>query len=209
MLLKDISDEDLKSMLTEIVSFVNEMTRPLKINDIVKSLMDEILTFKKTISRGLKVLDEKLKNLSWNSLDWKDVFFLYDTCWFPVELTREICLEKNISIDEAWFKKELENQKERSRSCAKFQKDIDWSKYLEWIPQTKFIWYKEESSGDCKLLKDFEVNGQRILIFDQTPFYAESGWQKWDSWNITLDSWETLYIKDVQKYEWVFLHFVG
>ena len=51
MLLKDISDEDLKSMLTEIVSFVNEMTRPLKINDVVKSLMDEILTFKNTISR--------------------------------------------------------------------------------------------------------------------------------------------------------------
>jgi nickel-dependent lactate racemase len=51
MLLKDISDEDLKSMLTEIVSFVNDMTRPLKINDVVKSLMDEILTFKNTISR--------------------------------------------------------------------------------------------------------------------------------------------------------------
>jgi len=209
MLLKDISNDDLKSMLTEVVSFVSDNTRPLKVEDVVKSLMDEILTFKNTISRGLKVLDEKLKNLSWNSLEWKDVFFLYDTCGFPVELTREICLEKNISIDEEWFKKELENQKERSRSCAKFQKGIDWSKYLEWIPQTKFIWYTEQSSGDCKLLKDFEVNGQRILIFDQTPFYAESGWQKWDSGNITLDSWETLYIKDVQKYEGVFLHFVG
>ena len=208
MLLKDISNDELKSMLDEIASFVNGLTRPLKVEEVVKSLMDEILTFKNTISRGLKVLDEKLKNLSWNSLDWKDVFFLYDTCWFPVELTKEICLEKNISIDEEWFKKELENQKERSRSCAKFQKDIDWSKYLEWIPQTKFIWYKEQSSRNSKLLKDFEVNGQRILIFDQTPFYAESGWQKWDSWNITLDSWETLYIKDVQKYEWVFLHFV-
>jgi hypothetical protein len=51
MLLKDISDDDLKSMLTEIVNFVNEMTRPLKVNDVVKSLMDEILTFKNTISR--------------------------------------------------------------------------------------------------------------------------------------------------------------
>ena len=50
-LLKDISDDDLKSMLTEIVNFVNEMTRPLKVNDVVKSLMDEILTFKSTISR--------------------------------------------------------------------------------------------------------------------------------------------------------------
>lgn len=209
MLLKDISDENLKSMLTEIVNFVNEMTRPLKVNDVVKSLMDEILTFKNTISRWLKVLDEKLKNLSWNSLDWKDVFFLYDTCWFPVELTKEICLEKNISIDEEWFKKELENQKERSRSSAKFQKDIDWSKYLEWIPQTKFIWYTEQSSADCKLLKDFEINWQRILIFDQTPFYAESGWQKWDSGNIVLDNWQKLYIKDVIKYEGVFLHFVG
>jgi alanyl-tRNA synthetase len=64
MLLKDISNDELKSMLTEIVTFVNELTRPLKIEDVVKSLMDEILTFKNTISRGLKVLDEKLKNLS-------------------------------------------------------------------------------------------------------------------------------------------------
>ena len=58
-------------------------------------------------------------------------------------------------------------------------------------------------------MKDFEVNGQRVLIFDQTPFYAESGWQKWDSGNIVLENWENIYIKDVQKYEGVFLHFVG
>jgi alanyl-tRNA synthetase len=64
MLLKDISEDNLKSMLSEIVSFVNETTRPLKVAEVVKSLMDEILTFKNTISRGLKVLDEKLKNLS-------------------------------------------------------------------------------------------------------------------------------------------------
>jgi alanyl-tRNA synthetase len=131
-----------------------------------------------------------------------------------LELTREICLEKNIRLDEKWYNKELETQKERSRKSAKFQKDIDRSKYLEWIYKTEFIGYnlshcEPAKQSSSKLLKDFEANWQRVLIFDKTPFYAESGWQKGDCGEIELDSWETVKIKDVQKYEWVFLHLVA
>ena len=52
-----------------------------------------------------------------------------------------------------------------------------------------------------KLLKDFDVAGQRILIFDQTPFYAEGGGQMSDSGVVVLDSGEKLTIKEVKKYE--------
>ena len=213
MLLKDMSDSDFQKMLSEIVNFVADV-RPIKIQEVTASLISEVNTFKKTISRGLKILDEKISKI-WSKweLAWVDIFFLYDTCGFPLELTREICLEKNVKLDEKWFKSELETQKERSRKSAKFQKDIDRSKYLEWIPQTEFIWYllsdTDTSNQQSKLLKDFDVNWQRVLIFDKTPFYAESGWQKGDSWNIQLDGWEILKIKDVQKYEWVFLHLVA
>ena len=212
MLLKDIDDVGFQKMLSEIVNFVADV-RPIKIQEVTKSLMDEVSVFKKTISKWLKVLNEKLNNIKdWWKLAWADIFFLYDTCGFPLELTREICLEKNIKLDEKWFKAELENQKERSRKSAKFQKDIDRSKYLEWIPQTEFTWYNLSYCEDTKqstiLLKDFEANWQRVLIFDKTPFYAESGWQKGDSGKIELDSWEIVKIKDVQKYEWVFLHLV-
>jgi len=220
MLLKDLSDQDLVWLISESVNFTATI-REIKINEVIKSMLDEINTFKNTISRWLKVLHEKIDSSKW-LLSWGDIFFLYDTCWFPLELTREICTEKHVKIDEDWFKKELESQKERSRQSAKFQKDIDRSKHLEWISQTEFIGYAE-STLDChsewtteysvgyeesKLLKDFEVNWQRVLIFDKTPFYAESGWQKWDSGIVELDTWEIVKIKDVQKYEWVFLHFI-
>jgi len=213
ILLKDISENDLKSFISHSLDFFSLNVRKLNINEIMTWFFGEINVFKTTINRAIKILDEKIKNLPKNSLlDSKDVFFLYDTCGFPLELTKEICLENNIHIDEDAFKKELENQKERSRKSAKFQKDIDWSKYLEWIPQTKFIAYDIEDDSyknkKISLLKDFIVNQQRVLIFDQTPFYAESGWQKWDSGWIELDNWERVKIKDVQKYEWVFLHLV-
>ncbi len=210
MLLKDLSDSDFQKMLSEIVNFVADV-RPIKIQEVTTSLITEVNTFKKTISKWLKILNDKLNNSKWE-LNWADIFFLYDTCGFPLELTREICLEKNVKLDEKWFKQELETQKERSRKSAKFQKDIDRSKYLEWMPQTEFVWYSldtsDTSNNDSKLLKDFDVNWQRVLIFDKTPFYAESGWQKGDSWNIQLDWGEILKIKDVQKYEGVFLHLV-
>ncbi len=228
MLLKDISESDLQSLISECVEFTSNI-REIKVNEVKTSLINEINVFKSTINRWVKILNEKIEKIDKNSiLDCKDIFFLYDTCGFPLELTREICLERNINIDEEWFKKELENQKERSRQSAKFQKDIDRSKYLDWVPQTEFIAYDlshyqnslsswdtnllsssvSEGSNECNLLKDFEVNWQRVLIFDKTPFYAESGWQKGDSGTIELENWEIVKIKDVQKYDWVFLHLV-
>lgn len=231
MLLKNLSENEFEKMLSELVAIITNI-RSINNSQVIKSLIAEVIIFKKTISKWLKILNEKLDNInSERKLSWVDIFFLCDTCGFPLELTKEICLEKNIEIDEDWFKKELEFQKERSRQSAKFQKDIDRSKYLEWIPQTEFIGYKlihceienspslwntnlwslSDSKGcnEPKLLKDFTVNWQRVLIFDKTPFYAESWWQKGDSWEIELDWWEIVKIKDVQKYEWVFLHLVN
>jgi alanyl-tRNA synthetase len=63
----------------------------------------------------------------------KDVFMLYDTYGFPVELTREIAKENNILVDEAGFELAMEEAREKSRQGTKdmFKKGIDWSKYLE------------------------------------------------------------------------------
>jgi alanyl-tRNA synthetase len=57
-------------------------------------------------------------------------------------------------------------------------------------------------------LKDFDVDGQRVLIFDKTPFYAEMGGQKWDFGKVILDSGEEVEIKDVQTFAGVSLHLV-
>ncbi|MBU0625963.1 hypothetical protein KKG31_06340 [Patescibacteria group bacterium] len=73
----------------------------------------------------------------------------------------------------------MKEQQTRSRAGSKdmFKQDIDRSKYLEGIPATQFVGYEGLRSNDIKLLKDFEVGGQRILIFDKSPLYAESGGQ--------------------------------
>jgi alanyl-tRNA synthetase len=70
------------------------------------------------------------------------------------------------------------------------------------------VGYETMKADKITLLKDFVVWDQRILVFDQTPLYAESGGQLWDSGKVVLDSGEELIIQSVKKYEWVFLHFV-
>jgi alanyl-tRNA synthetase len=178
---------------------------------IVNTLHKECIQFQKTIDNWQKMLSEILeKNAKTKLITWKDAFQLYDTFWFPLELTREIAHENWFKIDEDWFNNEMEIQQERSRKWSKdkFTIDVDRGKHVSWLPATKFLWYTKLNLENPKLLKDFEVNNQRILIFDSSPFYAESGWQNWDSWNIILDSWEKLEVVDVKKYEWVFLHLV-
>jgi alanyl-tRNA synthetase len=59
------------------------------------------------------------------------------------------------------------------------------------------------------VLKDFDIDWQRILVFDATPFYAESGGQIWDRWIVVLDDATQVNIVQVQKYNGIFLHFVG
>jgi alanyl-tRNA synthetase len=90
-----------------------------------------------------------------------------------------------------------------------FQKTVDWSKYLEGVPATEFVWYWNLNFEDSKLLKEIDTeDGQKILIFDKTPFYPEMGWQNWDSWSVILDDGREYLIIDVQKTAGVILHFV-
>jgi alanyl-tRNA synthetase len=205
-------------------------------------LVKEIQQFQKTLSNGQKEFEKIISSLNGKQVAWSDVFKLYDTFGFPYELTAELAQEKWLTIDEAWFRAALEEQKNRSRQATKgkFTLDIDRSAHIQGMPATQFVWYdnlvmgknndvistEAKRSGEIsnmwdlstgsrwqninpKLLKDFDVNGQRVFIFDKTPFYAEGGGQTGDRGIITLDSWEVLNIIDVKKYEGVFLHFVG
>jgi alanyl-tRNA synthetase len=90
-----------------------------------------------------------------------------------------------------------------------FKKGIDWSKYLEGIPQTEFIGYSAFSSTEPILLKELEVEGQKVLIFDKTPFYPEMGGQMGDFGTITLENGEVKTVHTVQKFAGVILHFIS
>jgi len=178
---------------------------------IIWTIGREVIQFQKTISNGQKLLQDIIKSAKKKTISWNDAFKLYDTFGFPIELTKEIAMEAKFTVDEQWFQQEMQTQQQRSRAGSKnmFTQDVDWSKYIIDLPATNFVGYETMKADKITLLKDFEVSGQRILIFDQTPFYAESGGQVGDTGTVVLDSWEQLHIKEVKKYEWVFLHFVA
>ena len=218
---ENITIDFIKKFIEDIVNIVVDKYWPwrwelvIEKQNIKNILFQEIKKFDNTIKRWLKLIENKLSNMKVNDIiSWETVFKLYDTYGFPVELTKEIAESKWFKIDIEGFKKLLEEAKNKSRQATKevFKRWIDWSKYIEGLPPTQFVWYETLELENPKLLKDFEIEinwkKQRILIFDKTPFYAESGWQTWDKWEIILDNWEVLKIKDVQKVAGVFLHFV-
>lgn len=209
MLIKDITPEAYSQFIDDMIAEIaksRDLTAPKAIAHTIK---DEIAQFARTIANGNKLLQTLIEKAN-GKLAGKDVFMLYDTYGFPVELTREIAKENKILVDEAGFEVAMEEAREKSRQGTKdmFKKGTDWSKHLEWVSATQFVGYGELEIENPKLVKDLDIDGQRVLIFDKTPFYAESGGQTGDYGTVTLDDWTTVTIQDVKKYEWVFLHFV-
>ncbi len=217
VLITDLSSQEVEKLLTDELLFFDKFfnfSTGGADKEILNVVVWEITQFKKTLAHGIKIVEGFIAELkSGEKLSGKNIFMLYDTYGFPLELTREIAEEKWVVLDEAWFEKSLAESKEKSRQASKtmFDKGIDWSKYIQGIEKTEFIGYDKNNlvSEDIQLLKDIDIDWQSVLIFDKTPFYAESGGQTGDAWILILDSGEEVNIVDVKKYEGIFLHFVG
>ncbi len=150
-----------------------------KSKDIVKKIIKrEEEKFLETIEDGEKHLISSIKN---NKLDGKDAFMLYDTYGFPIELTLEYSLEHNVSVDLEGFNVELLKQKERSRkarSNASSMKAQD-EELLTFNDSSLFVGYNTLIT-ETEVIKVFE-NG---IVLKETPFYATSGGQTFDSGTI-------------------------
>ena len=199
------TQESLESMQAYWEKFYN-----ISIPNGAEVIWEEILKFQKTLKWWYKEFQKIVDATKWNIIEWKKVFFLSDTFWFPIDLTKKLAQNADMTIDEEGFQKALEEQKTRSRKAtkSKFSIDIDRSTYVQDIPETVFVGYDALEYQNPKLLKDFTVKEQRILVFDRTPLYAEGWWQTGDRGVVIIDSWEQLTIQDVKNYEWIFLHFV-
>lgn len=211
MLLKPVSQEIFDSFITVIVTYVDALMQTnADIKAISVALIKETRQFQKTIIHGQKILDELVVWAKKKFISGKDIFKLYDTFWFPLELTKEILEEKWFAVDIDGFHQEMQAQQERSRAGSKdmFKQWIDRASYTQGIPATKFVGYDVLQLEKMILLKDLYIWSQRILIFDMTPFYAESGGQAGDTWIIELDDGSKVNVVQVQKYNWIFLHFV-
>jgi alanyl-tRNA synthetase len=140
-----------------------------------------------------------------------DAFLLSDTYGFPLELTQELALERGYTVDVDGYEQALADAREKAQKDAKstFSRGVDWAQYLDGVPPTLFVGYDSLDVVDPQIIKQIVLDdGRLVMIFDQTPFYAESGGQTGDRGVITFDDGSTKTITDVKKYGDVFLHFV-
>ena len=202
--------ERTRQILMKIKTILNEIYDDMFDDATISILLDEVEQFSRTIHHGEKQLQEMLDEAEEKLLTWAMIFKLYDTYGFPVELTQELAEEKWYTVDLAWFEQEMEKAQQRSRAGSKkmFAKEIDRAAYIDEMPPTEFVGYEHTATENVSLLKEFELQWQKVMIFNKTPFYAESGGQTGDTWTIELDGWWVATVTDVQKYGGVYLHFV-
>ncbi len=194
---------------------------------IEKIVINEETRFRKTLDKGEKLLNSKIEELSkqnLNTIDGATLFLLYDAYGFPIDLSELIAQEKGFTIDEIGFKKALAEQKSRSRAKQKFiHNNKEFNNILDSLykkhGKTEFLGY-DLLKSDGKLLSIIAENdkvikeavaddeAKFILIFDKTPFYAESGGQVSDKGYIEGDNYKAE-ILDIQKTaQGVFYHTV-
>jgi alanyl-tRNA synthetase len=148
--------------------------------------------FNRTLANGLKIFDDLLRDAIEKKqarLSGSDLFRLSDTYGFPLDFARDLAMEKGIDIDFAGFQRELKGQKERSRvSLQEKRREISALKDIDRWP-SEFVGY-EELQAEAELMAIYIdgrpaeriAAGQKgILVFQRTPFYAESGGQVGDS----------------------------
>ncbi len=169
---------------------------------IEKVIREEETTFLKTLETGIKLLEnlaEKMKKQNLSSIDGKDAFTLYDTYGFPIDLTELIAAEHGLTVDLNGFNQHMQIQKDRSRNDGKLSLE-DWTEVTE-SDTAEFVGY-DHTEAEVKIIKYRKIThkGKKFfqLVFNTTPFYAESGGQVGDSGFIQSAS-EKIEILDTQK----------
>ncbi|MFP4605389.1 MAG: alanine--tRNA ligase [Bacteroidales bacterium] len=179
-------------------------------NLIEKVIREEEMAFLKTLETGIKLLDqviEDTKTKKTNEVDGKTAFELYDTYGFPLDLTELILKEHGLSVNHKKFNEELEKQKSRSRNAAKIETG-DWVKVNDKGPG-EFIGYETlETEVRIVQYRKVKQKGKELyqLVFDKTPFYAESGGQIGDTGYITANG-EKIKIIDTKNENNISVHY--
>ncbi|HBE5859800.1 TPA: alanine--tRNA ligase [Escherichia coli] len=161
--------------------------------------------FARTLERGLALLDEELAKLSGDTLDGETAFRLYDTYGFPVDLTADVCRERNIKVDEAGFEAAMEEQRRRAREASGF--GANYNAMIRVDSASEFKGYDHlELNGkvtalfvDGKAVDAINAGQEAVVVLDQTPFYAESGGQVGDKGELKGANF-SFAVEDTQKY---------
>ena len=192
-----------KPLIDVMGSAAVELAKNQKIVENALKIEEE--QFLKTLERGLFLLDQELVKITDSVLPGDVAFKLYDTFGFPLDLTADVCREKNITIDEDGFNQCMEEQRKRARESSAFS--VDYSNVIKLDDKTEFLGY-QATEASAKVIAIFQ-NGQKvesanagdeaIIILDKTPFYGESGGQIGDKGILTSANAEFT-VLDSQKY---------
>jgi len=164
-------------------------------NDVCAALKLEEERFAETLEQGLRILDQDVANLRGDTIPGDVIFKLYDTYGFPIDLTRDIAMERNLKLDMAGYEKAMAEQQARARAASKF--DVDYSAVLAIDHATAFSGYeKTEDRGKVTELfhagdqsvTELAENESGVVVLDCTPFYGESGGQVGDRGYLETDS---------------------
>ena len=198
----------LREYFAQIIELMGDVYPEIVDNrELVESvILSEEERFGRTLRTGQAYLDEAVEGMAeGDTLSGDVAFMLHDTYGFPVEVTREICWERGISVDMDGFEACMAQQRERARAATRDDAEAAWSTYgsvqaeiLKETGPTRFVGYEhtEFKARVIALIKE----GQRVaslaegeegeIILDTTPFYAEMGGEVGDTGTITTpDSW--------------------
>jgi alanyl-tRNA synthetase len=173
-------------LVPDLVKLMGDAYPLLKSNQarVMDVLKAEEERFYETLEIGMQILDAALQGNA-TELSGEVAFKLHDTYGFPLDLTNDVCRERDVRVDEAGFNAAMERQKSQARAAGKFRMD----KALEYAgPSNEFVGYTQ-NEVTAKVLAIY-VDGQSVqilkagqsgvVVLDKTPFYAESGGQVGD-----------------------------
>ncbi|AMO83372.1 alanine--tRNA ligase [Obesumbacterium proteus] len=175
-----------------------------------QSMVEQVLKteeeqFARTLERGLALLDDELSKLTGDTLDGDTAFRLYDTYGFPLDLTADVCRERNLKVDEIGFERAMEEQRRRARESSGF--GADYNSMIRVDGTSKFSGYdhNQQHSSVTALFRDgqavdvLNAGEEGVVILNETPFYAESGGQVGDKGELTAQG-VSFVVTDTQKY---------
>ena len=179
---------------------------------IAKVVKEEEEAFLRTLDKGLKKIDEVMKSVRESKesaavIPGAAAFELLDTYGFPEDLTRLIAAENGLSVDDEGFRKEMQQQKDRSRAATAID-TTDWVVLIE-NPLVEFVGYELlETQTRISKYRKIKAKGRESwqLVLEATPFYAESGGQVGDT-GLLLSKGETIRVIDTKKEHDLTVHF--
>ena len=197
-----------------------------QVDFVSKVIKEEEDSFLRTLEKGLKRIDEIIRTTSANKtitpgnrelislaitspvkITGREAFELNDTYGFPIDLTRLIAAENNLSVDEEGYDAEMQQQKSRSRSAGTINAE-DWIVLKDGT--NKFVGYDSlEAQASVLKYRKVKAKGKDIyqVVLDKTPFYAESGGQVGDQGVLTIAQ-SSFAIIDTKKDNDLIIHFI-